>query len=390
MQQVKNVEEVFREYFSVSIVPDRIIELGTMAGSFSTLVYNLRKEINEDFDFFTSDINPIQVPVPKKMVFSQLDIREHFPYIGSLIKENTLVLCDNGNKIREVRSLNKYLKKNCVIMCHDYHESKEVAALNVEEWRWAEIFFDSVKDLPLLVKYVEGKNDIYELMKSAFWGCFKRKDLFKPKTVFDENLITVVVTSCGRLPLLKVTMDSLRKYVNLKTIIIDDSGDVNVHNSLKESYSDCQLILNEKNIGQIQSIELAYSHVKTPYILHIEDDWEFIEGNFLEKAFRLLEGDPSLMQVTLCNPHGKVISDEDYSVDGYKYGYFQESKDAAWHGFTWNPALRSVNSYERLAPWKQWSRDDHFSAQREMRVGEQYYRMGYKSAYIGEYCKHIG
>ena len=62
-----------------------------------------------------------------------------------------------------------------------------------------------------------------------------------------NNMITLVITACGRLDLLKRTIDSFNKYNNYpiyKRIIVDDSGDEKVHEELKKNYQGYHLILN--------------------------------------------------------------------------------------------------------------------------------------------------
>jgi len=153
MQQVGNIKDIFCEYFQRNI-PDRIIELGTAWGTFTHIVYNLRREINDDFLFFTIDnLSEIQ-DIPYNMVYCNMNIFLNIEFIGGLIIPNTLVLCDNGNKKEEVRLLTPYLKKNCIIMAHDYH------------WGGHEIEWNDVKDLGL-DKYE------YDLMKSAGWLSLK-------------------------------------------------------------------------------------------------------------------------------------------------------------------------------------------------------------------------
>jgi hypothetical protein len=148
MVQVANIEQVFRKYFEAAIVPDRIIELGTCAGDFSLLIYNLRKEINDKFDFITCDHQILINIIPEKMSFCQMDIFEHIDFIGKLIKENTLILCDNGDKIREVHAMYPFLKKNCVLMAHDYfYDWEEFERRNC--WSACEITAADVSDLKL-------------------------------------------------------------------------------------------------------------------------------------------------------------------------------------------------------------------------------------------------
>jgi hypothetical protein len=58
-------------------------------------------------------------------------------------------------------------------------------------------------------------------------------------------------------------------------------------------------IYNGKNIGQIESIDVAYSHVTTPFIFHCEDDWEFYDVGFIEKSLEVFAKDPKVVTITL-------------------------------------------------------------------------------------------
>jgi hypothetical protein len=127
MQQVIDIEDIFRAYFKVAVLPDRIIELGTMTGRFSRIVYRLRAEYNNDFDYITvdqrRDIKEEYMPMaglPNNMIYMQMNIWPNMKLIERMLKPKTLVLCDNGNKIEEVKALYFYLPQDCVIMAHDY------------------------------------------------------------------------------------------------------------------------------------------------------------------------------------------------------------------------------------------------------------------------------
>ena len=120
--------------------------------------------------------------------------------------------------------------------------------------------------------------------------------------------VTVVLTSCGRLDLLTKTIESFNKfntYPITKFIFIDDSGDIKfkkkankILTSLLRKY-DYSLIFNENRQGQIKSVDYAYSMVETPYIFHLEDDWEFYESYFIEHSFKLMDEDSKLITVWL-------------------------------------------------------------------------------------------
>lgn len=163
MQQAANIEQVFREFFS-HYVPKRIIELGTGTGEFTNLLRRLREDVDKDFDLITIDQHNDIKEIPWPIVFIQMHVFQHFDIIRDLIQRNTLVLCDNGNKIVEITRLSDYLFPDCVIMAHDYCETKEDLG---KYWGCCEITWDDVKDLGL-EKYQ------YKLMKTAGWLSLKK------------------------------------------------------------------------------------------------------------------------------------------------------------------------------------------------------------------------
>jgi len=208
-------------------------------------------------------------------------------------------------------------------------------------------------------------------------------------------MVTVVITSFNRFDLLERTIGSLKKvtdYPFKEIVLIEDSADKEMHRKVIDKYSNtCKLILNEKNIGAYESIDLAYSFVSTPYVLHVEDDWEFTHGGFVEQAIEVLKHDDMIMQVSL--EHNPVMSTlpEVLNANSVEYRIVGTDVDGWWHGFTCHPSLRSMTGYERTKPWTQWSTDDDGLSHRELKVGFEYFRLGYKAAILKEsYCIHTG
>lgn len=120
---------------------------------------------------------------------------------------------------------------------------------------------------------------------------------------------SVVLTSCARHDLLRVTLDSLIKYADVKpvaTIIIED-GDVDAPGWLYCDHQNQNLpnktwITNRPKLGQVASIDLGYSKVETDLILHLEDDWQFIETGFIRASYDILKDYPGISQVDLRGP----------------------------------------------------------------------------------------
>lgn len=218
--------------------------------------------------------------------------------------------------------------------------------------------------------------------------------------------VTVVLTSCGRLDLLSKTIKSFNEYNTYpisKFIIIDDSGDESIHEeadkllpALLEQY-DHFVIFNNKRQGQIKSIDDAYSLVKTPYVFHLEDDWEFYKHSFIEHSFKLMDDDPNLITVwlrelddTMNNP----IEGECHSNSNLKYYYVKNNK--GWSGYCFNPGLRRYSDYKTIAPFrnivpKHLVDIPKSVLEAELIISKKYGELGFKAAIFNQgYVKHIG
>ena len=205
-------------------------------------------------------------------------------------------------------------------------------------------------------------------------------------------MITVVITSCGRWDKLKKTFDSFMKFNTLpvkEVIIIEDSSSLDGFPVKGHT-----LIFNGRNIGQVESIDRAYHFVKTPYIFHIENDWEFYREGFMEKSLTILENNPKIMQVWL-RDRGDVnnhpIDDEVFTSCGVDYSLVSiNAHGGVWHGFTWNPGLRRLSDYKLIAPFIQYKQEKDFNALAECRVGQKFHELGFRAAILMDgYVKHI-
>jgi len=217
--------------------------------------------------------------------------------------------------------------------------------------------------------------------------------------------ITVVLTSCNRPNELEATLQSFFKfntYPIQKIIIIDDSGKNGcIDEAIKEIPNNIekQIIYNDQNIGQIKSIDKAYSLVETEYIFHCEDDWEFYDYDFIEKSLDILNKNQNLFCVWL-RPYinfrvlynGHPVEPRIY--DNYRLmGVFKERTNI-WNGVTFNPGLRRTNVCKLLLPYEQ------FIGSKECNVGgvEQalsnlYFNNGFRAAITLNdkgFIKHIG
>lgn len=172
--------------------------------------------------------------------------------------------------------------------------------------------------------------------------------------------ITAVITSCNRHDLLKSTLDS---FISMKTggmkpevcIIIED-GPTPMPDWLKENihyYSSnvgtVKWIQNEGRMGQIYSIDRAYEQVKTDYIFHCEDDWDFVQGNFMLESKQILEKYPQIIQVSLRGDSGWHQLIDKPPLEGFKVAmpYWH----GCWGGLAFNPGLRRLSDYKRIGSY---------------------------------------
>lgn len=177
----------------------------------------------------------------------------------------------------------------------------------------------------------------------------------------DESDITLVVTSCGRLDLLKRTLESFDRFNTApirEVFITEDAGDEGVHAVVPAHWKDrCTVFVNQPKLGQLASIDLAYGHVKTPYIFHCEDDWEFYRPAFVEDSRVILEQRPDVLQVWLRNyvydlcVHSPYIRLGEREVIGGVPCYPLISDKPEWQSFSLNPGLRRMKEYRLCAPF---------------------------------------
>jgi protein O-GlcNAc transferase len=212
--------------------------------------------------------------------------------------------------------------------------------------------------------------------------------------------ITVVVTSCDRYDLLSRTLESfLDKNTDrgiARILVVEDGeGDPTF---VCQRFG-AEAIRIGKRIGQIAAIDFGYSHVKTPFIFHLEDDWEFYRSGFVERSRAILEVDPSTILVSLRawnNTSGHPLS---FQSEDRRFGVMATNFNGIWHGFTFSPGLRRLADYKRLGSFSRLPlvtpavhRNPSLGLQYEIEASGFYYRLGYRTVILDEsgYVRHIG
>lgn len=209
--------------------------------------------------------------------------------------------------------------------------------------------------------------------------------------------VTAVFTSCGRWNLLQQTLTSFcntNSYQYIKYIIIDNSASKDAEGKIQEIIQKIdikpQIIINSTNIGQVASIDKAYSYVDTEYIFHSEDDWLFCGTEYIEQSIDILDSIPKIVNVNLRfrfdgeKGGDSPIEPLQTTKNGTKYHLYELNYLNMWHGFSWNPGLRKLSDYNIIGRcYKNVGQEQH--------IGQLYKELGYRAACLeSQHAKHIG
>jgi hypothetical protein len=219
--------------------------------------------------------------------------------------------------------------------------------------------------------------------------------------------VTVVITSCNRPNLLNTTLTTFFKYNTYKqikkVIIVEDSG---INGCIDECVIlipgniEHQIIYNTVNIGQIKSIDIAYSYVQTEYIFHCEDDWEFYDHGFIEKSLDILKSNDKIFTVWLREYKNCRVTSNGHPIDmtvcnnNYRKLISFKERTNTWNGFTFNPGLRRTSDCYLLMPYSKFIGSTECNCGGvEQALSNLYHKLGFFSVITlcdTGYVKHIG
>lgn len=216
------------------------------------------------------------------------------------------------------------------------------------------------------------------------------------------NEVTAVFTSFNRFDLLTKTIGSfnrVNKYPIKEIIIIDDSGIPEMHRKIKKAFPNYYLILNETNIGLVESIDKAYAEVTTPYIFHSEDDFLYTKSGFIENCLKVMENNEMIFRVGIRGKtHIESLDSGVYFSGGvpFKLARFyswdvEAHGNQFWHGFGFQCGMIRKSSYDLVKPYTQYSTPDEFITIRECRIGLAYYEKKLSAvSLLDDYAIHTG
>jgi hypothetical protein len=137
----------------------------------------------------------------------------------------------------------------------------------------------------------------------------------------------------------------------------------------------------------MKTIEKYTQLIKTPYVFHLEDDYEFFDSGFIELSFQILDSDPKITQVLLEDeqqtyPKIEIGNPLCYKVvNSPPYG-----EDGQVTLFSWRPSLKRIEIQKLRMPYEDWD-DEHTILLQVNKLG--LYSALPKNVTNG-FCRHIG
>jgi len=178
--------------------------------------------------------------------------------------------------------------------------------------------------------------------------------------------VTVTMTTCKRLHLFKKTIASLLEMCEdqdriAEWIVSDDHSPKEQVAAMKKLYPFMN-VLSSSEKGHAANLNNVFKHVKTPYVLHLEDDWRFIKkGKFISKGIHIIKNTTRIKIVVLKPGMGdipKIIKGEsclihlwDKDENKGKFDY-KKAKCKQFGHYTLNPSIQSMDAVRKTGRFK--------------------------------------
>jgi len=157
--------------------------------------------------------------------------------------------------------------------------------------------------------------------------------------------ITVTITTCNRLDLLKQTIDSFllhNSYPIAEYLMTDDSDNTNIAKELELQYGNrFKIFHNSPKLGLSKSLDVLFGAASNEYIFHLEDDWLFDRSGFIEDSLSIMTHQLDVHQVWVRH---RSDTPHKHNKDG-TLSLWQN-----WNGYSWNPGLRRKSDYQKMFP----------------------------------------
>ncbi|WP_418186057.1 glycosyltransferase [Aliarcobacter vitoriensis] len=208
-----------------------------------------------------------------------------------------------------------------------------------------------------------------------------------------NKTVSLVITSCDRFDLLEETLKSFfyfNTYPLEQIIIIEDSGNEKDLKKVLDKFSTqtFTVLVNKEKLGQLKSIDKAYSFVNSEYVFHCEDDWKFTKFGFIEKSIEILERNPKILSVWIrnINEFPTISFSNDIFLTDPKKEDSEKYKLVYDEILSFNPSLKRMKEYNDICRYSQFE-----STIFETEISNFYKEREFVSAILLNPCiEHLG
>jgi GR25 family glycosyltransferase involved in LPS biosynthesis len=229
------------------------------------------------------------------------------------------------------------------------------------------------------------------------------------------NIITFTITTCKRYDLFERTMNSfLENCTDIHLIdrwfCVDDNSSIEDREKMKHNYPFFDFYFKDiSEKGHVKSMNIIREYITTPFIFHMEDDWEFFsKQNYISMCLDVLMQSHNIGQCLINKNYSELQTDKiigglkhttqkgltyfihEHCCSDYDYKLFYTkhgsgSNCAYWKHFSFRPSLLKRVVYDNIGEFN--SQAPHF----EKEYSERYFKHGYVSCFLEDiYCNHIG
>jgi GR25 family glycosyltransferase involved in LPS biosynthesis len=237
--------------------------------------------------------------------------------------------------------------------------------------------------------------------------------VYRQKT--EIPLLTLTITTCKRFDLFEKTINSIINCFDIELIdfwfCVDDNSSNEDRKKMQELYPFFTFYFKTvEEKGHPRSMNIIKNHLKTPYQLHLEDDWKFfVKRPYIKNALDVLSCNGNIGQCLFNKNYAEIESDIDvkggslhFTKNNFRY-YIHEfvhtqeqlqiwiakhgngKSSNYWPHFSFRPSITKTKIYGELGDFDETK--SHF----EMDYAYRYVSKGYVSAFFeGIYSLHTG
>jgi len=184
------------------------------------------------------------------------------------------------------------------------------------------------------------------------------------KYAIDPAKVAVVLTSCGRFDLLEATVGSFLRHFDARRIVIaEDSENFDGARAFAQKFPVADVRVNSPKLGQMRSIDALYATLDAPYVLHLEDDWEFNGPADIDAILSFMEQRADISVVCIGYRLDKRFAAHARQASHAGVDYLVWDLDAhpKWFSYSFNPSIGRLALWREVGPFARFGTEEGLS-----------------------------